>query len=196
MITPEELIASGQFSWCHPTSKGDLLLDYPMLREQQVFMDLDSPRKLLFVWFYACKASRARELPDDKERIRYALMCAWGTKWPKEVNTFIDGRWGKEVQDAIAVMRDIEPGPYIMRRVMCARDIDRVRRMLAEEPMENLPPDEKLKFFKAVQGGYELLDQLLAKVQEGSSGVVKKTEEMVRVPGQIMELLHQAKSGS
>lgn len=188
----DALIATGRYSLWHPTSKGDLLLDYPDLRDVKEFMDVGNPSKMLFVWFYACKTSRARELHDDTLRIKYALRAAWGPKPPKDIQeAFVNKKWGAVMQKAIDQMRTYEPEPRMKMKLICSQNLERVKQML-ESNKDNKPSDwkETENYFSAIKQGVLLIQQLQPHTEFAALGVVEKTREQEEEEGAIMEWLH------
>ena len=188
----DNLIASGRFSLWHPSSKGDLFLDYPALRTVQEFKDLNNPKKLLFVWFFACKTSRARELHDEQYRIKYALRAAWGEYPPKDVHdTYMKKQWGSAMDAAIAKMRSYEPEPRMRMKFIADQQIRKVQEMLETTSDKEMATwKEKDDYFSAVKSGAALIQQLQPLTEFSALGIVEKTEEQEEEEGEVMEWLH------
>lgn len=177
MTTVDELIATGRLSQWHPMSKGDLLVEYPELQDNPA-LKLDNPKKLLFAWFYGHRCSRGMELHDDKDRIRYALLAAWGPRPPKEIaELYVEKRWGQAVQAAIDTMRGMNPGGRMAQKLIASQQIEKVKRIL-DANIDTLGTwEERLEFIKVAKAGTELIAQLLPLTEEKALGVVEKKEE-------------------
>lgn len=185
------LLATGKFSLFHPTSKGDLLLEYKELRQMESFMALENPKKMLFVWFYACKCSRARELHDEADRIQYAIHAAWKGRAPKEVTQeYPNRKWGTKVQAAIDDMRAYEPEPRILLKLMAMQTVEDVKKLFEDDVNTLQDWDQKQKFIKARREGLELVRQLIPLLEERALGVVEKTVEQEEEEGAVMSMLH------
>lgn len=186
------LIATGKYSLWHPTSKGDLLLDYPDLRDVVEFVSVNNPRKMLFIWFYACRTSRARELTDDAQRIKYAVLAAWGNDPPRDIlDEFTKKKWGPVVQAAIDKMRSYEPEPRMKMKLIASQNMDRVKNILESTDSEALTSwREKGDYFSAVKQSIALIQELQPLTEFAALGVVEKTREQEEEEGSIMERLH------
>ena len=177
MTTVDELIAEGRFSMWHLMSKGDMMIDYPEMRKYPAFTAIKGA-KLLFVWFYACRCSRAMELPNKKDRIKYAMRATWGDKIPKDVQeTFPEERWGNAMHTAIDTMRAFQPGPRMMLKLVASQQIEKVKRLLDADIGDLAEWSEKLEFIKASKAGTELIASLQPLTEHTVLGIVEKTEE-------------------
>jgi hypothetical protein len=189
-VTIDYLLATGRYSMFNPTSKGDLTLDYPELRKIPSF-DALRPKHMLFVWHYACRASRASELHDDKDRMRYAVMRVWGRTPPKEIaETFMVGKWKKEIDDAIHDIRGFEVWPRLMMKLMCTQLVERVKRMLDAPVGELQGWDQKLEYFKAGKEGVALLQSIMPYTEHGVFGLSEVSDDQEEEEGRVMEWLH------
>ena len=187
----DALIASGKYSLYHPTSKGDLLLDYPELRKVKSFMDVSDAKKMLFVWFYANRCSRGvRELHDDKQRILYALRAAYGTRIPPEIQkSFLEHKWNKAVEAAIADMRALHPLPRMEAVLLAHKKMADVKKML-ERPTSTTPNwEDDAKYFKSIKEGMDLMQNLQPLTEPAALGVVEKTDEQEEHEGAVIEWL-------
>lgn len=184
-INIDELL-SRKYSLFHPRSKMDLMMDYPELRNIPA-LKLDNPKKLLFVWAYACRCSRARELTDKRDRIRYAMHFAWGKNPPKDIReTYPEERWGQRVQEAIEAMNAFEPAPRMLMKVMAGAQMERVKKMMEERKDEPKTWDEKLDYVKFVKSGFDLLRDLQPLTEVSALGVVLKEAGMEQEEGYAM----------
>jgi hypothetical protein len=186
-ITIDELIRKGSYAVFHPLSKLDLRFDHPELKDSKA-MKLDNPRKSVFVWHYANKCSRARELHDDRQRIAYAMRMAWGTKVPPEIKeTYPERRWGQAVQEAIDQMRRYEPEPRMIMKLLAVREMEKVQKMLEENAEIPKTGSELEKYMKARQESFKLLDYLRPMTELLALGVTEITEEQEEEEGQAMQ---------
>lgn len=194
--TVEELIAERQWTMFYPMSKAEIFLDYPELARLPEFMALaGKPAQLRFVWFFACKASRARELHNESDRIRYAVLAAWDLEPPKDVMAkYLLKKWPPAVSAAIEVMRGYELEPRIIR-MLSAQKMLRTIASIVNRPA----PDARAKWSEV--GDYldalkkaEALNAELAKFMEPNAfGVTVKKKEQEEQEGAIMERLHSAR---
>jgi hypothetical protein len=193
-MTIDELMATQRYQLWNPNSKGDLLIEHPELRKVASFMSL-TPRKMLFVWWYACKWSPAMKLVDDKDRIGYSLFRAYGKRVPKDIDeTFHKHTWGEEVSQAIADMSGFEPGPRVMMKLMCQDIMDKVKSILSEPAPSNGDWSEAKEYFQALKLGQDLLNGLLPYIEKNAFGITvsDKTEE--EEEGEVIEWLHNTRN--
>lgn len=103
-----------------PGSRDDLLLEYPELQDIPSMNALrGKPKELLFVWYYACKASPAMELNSHGERVEFALQAVYKGKAPEEVVLrYKDKRWSPEIGRAIPDMQAFELGVRVKNRLL------------------------------------------------------------------------------
>lgn len=187
----DHLLATRQYSMFHPTSKGDLLIDYPELKQVPSFMALiGNPKKMMFVWYYACKASDARLLTDDSDRIQFAIRSAWHDKAPKEVTDgYPQHKWGMPMQKAIDDMRVFEPGPRIRLKLMCAQAIGELQELLDKGAGSLTDWDERKNFVQTTKMSLELISDLLPRIEERALGIAERTNEQVAEAGAVMSWL-------
>lgn len=166
-------VASGRYSLFHPGNKANLLSDFPELRKIASFMELDSPKKLLFVWYYACKASPAREILDESERIRYALRKAWGDRVPKEIEEpYTRKGWGTEVGSAIADMAAYEPELRIRLKAVCKQHIEILENLITQRPKDG-EYDKMQDYLKMVQVSLATVQQFMPLAEGKALGVTE-----------------------
>lgn len=190
----DRLLATGRYSMFNPTSTGDLVLDYPELRKVESFSNTKlKPRQMLFVWHYACRASRSQELVDDKDRIRYAVIKAWGKEFPQPImDQYLSRQWGAEVEAAIRDMRGFEFGPRVRMKLQCAQVMERVEALLGQPA----PPAKegwgaRNEYFKAVAAGMALQRELLPYTEHNAFGI-SVVDEDEEEEGEVMDRLRSA----
>lgn len=175
----DELIAKGRFQLFYPTSKGDILVDYPELRKVPSFMAL-TPQQMIFVWWYAARWSPARELQEDKDRIAYAMRKAWPMTPSDILKHYPEREWGAKVDAAIRDMMSYEPLPRVMMKVTCQRIIGKIKRVTEIDEPKFQDFKDKTEFFRATEAylramktGIDMLDSLLPYTEKGAFGVVE-----------------------
>lgn len=114
------LLATRRYSMFMPGSRDDLLLEYPELQDIPSMNALrGKPKELLFVWYYACKASPAMELTSHGERVEFATNAVYRGKPPLEVvQRYKDKRWSPEIARAIPDMQAFELGVRVKNRLI------------------------------------------------------------------------------
>jgi hypothetical protein len=191
-MTIDEILISQQWAMFAPTTANDLLWDYPELQKVEPFKVLAiQPQKMLFVYFYGCKMSRAMDLIEDKERIRYALRMAWKDKVPQDIQRkYIDGKWGDDVQAAIDAMRAYEPEPRIVMKLMCLRMMGRLKRIMDKKEPSELK--EVKDYLSAMSSAMALMKDLQPFMEHNAFGITTKTNknDLLDRPGAMMEFLH------
>ena len=175
----EWLMMKRKYSIFWPTSKTDLLLQYPALKKDESFIRL-KPRQMLFVWFFANRTSPlVQNVPDETIRIKYALGEAYHPKpVPDDIlKAYSNHKWGGEVAQAINSMRAFMPDARIRLRLLLESNIDRVQ-MLLEGDVSNLTTwKQRAEFFNAVEAGNRLIAEMLPLVEKDALGVVDITGE-------------------
>lgn len=107
-----------KYSLFNPRSARSLKEDYPELLKIKELKSL-SRHELLFVWYYACKASPFYNKENDRERVINSIKFSYGTSLSMaEKNRLIDGNFKEHIKLAIAKMRKYEPGPRIRAKKM------------------------------------------------------------------------------
>jgi len=174
-MTIEERLDIDRFSLYHPMTAVDLLMDYPELRKVGPFMRLrdKNPRKLVFVWWYACKASPAMMIVDDAQRIKYAMLKTWGERVPADVEKeLVNRQWGADVSEAIASIRAYEPHMRVRMRLLAEIKFHEAQKLM-EAPASAIEAGEKMEHFKMVAEGMKLIRDLLPMMEIGAHGVVE-----------------------
>ena len=185
-IDIDALLNLHPYSMWQPKSKLDLFLDFPDLRTVPA-LKLDSPKKLLFVWYYACRCSRAKELNEKRERITYAVKMAWGKRPPKDIlEAYLEERWGKAVEEAISAMRTYEPEPRMIMKLMAGEQIIRIKQMMEDRTDEPKTWDEKLAYVKFTKAAFEQLRDLQPLTEPAALGITIKTGEQTHDEGMAM----------
>lgn len=191
--TIESMLATRRYSMFFPGSRNDLLLEYPDLRSIPSIKKVgDKPKELLFVWYYACKASPAMALVDDRSRIEFALKAVWGDPVPADVHSrFINHKWGETVSMAIDDMRKFELGPRVMSKLIVERTIRNIAKLLDvdADSIASNDWDTKKAYMDVAVKGTQALMGLQAKA-DGDFGVREVGEADLR-PGETMMALHQ-----
>lgn len=167
-----------KYSLFMPTDKGDLMLDYPELRSVPSFKPLQSkPKDMLFVWYYACKASPGIDL-HGVDRITFAVKAAFGERVAKDLLTrYQNKQWSSEVDAAIADMRRYEPSVRIQNKIHATRLLRNLN-FISSIDFELDPPvgwDDKRKAIAAIKEAAELIP-VIQKLVEGDLGVVDITD--------------------
>lgn len=189
----DDLLATRRYSMFFPGTRNDLLLEYPELRGiPSIRKAGDKPKDLLFVWYYACKASPAMELVDDKARIEFALKAVWGDPVPKDVHArFISHKWGEEVSAAIDDMRRFELGPRVRAKLLLERALDNMTALVDKSKYEVASMDiDDQKNYTAIVG--KVLSDIMPRIKEmeGNYGVRELGESEYK-PGEVMMNLHR-----
>ena len=105
------------FSMFYPRTKNGLLYDYPELRKIESFEKLNRT-EMLFVWFYACKASPFSYEEDEKVKIEEALKASYGRSYRGVFSKYVVGDFPEKTRAAIADMRKFEVGPRVKAKMM------------------------------------------------------------------------------
>ena len=172
----EQAVASGRYSLFQPSNKGNLLSDFPELRKVQSFMDIDNPRKMLFVWYYACKVSPARDILDDTDRIKFAMAKAWDGRVPKEIEgPYLKRAWGDEIAQAIADMSAYEPELRIRLKITCAQHIEILEGLISQKPKDG-EWGNMLEYLKVVQQSLATVKEFMPLAEGKALGVTAVTD--------------------
>lgn len=173
----EDLSRYNRYALFQPRNKRNMLSDYPELKNLKEFTDLENPKKMVFVWYYACKVSPARDLHDDKERIRYAVSRAWNNRPPAGLlDEYLAHRWGVDVDDAIARMASYEPELRIRLKLACARHLQDFEKLVTEKP-ENTNFANMPDYIKIVKSSLELIQQMIPIAEGKAIGVTDIGED-------------------
>lgn len=183
----QALLLESKCSMFHPSSRMDLLLDWPELREVQSFMALKGrPKEMLFVWFLASKTSYAKKLVDKRKRIQFALDAAYEGKIDKKTKeAYLNEQWTDEIGMAIADMGRFEPSVRAKNKVHAERLLRNVEWIARTDFSEGNAPvdwDEKQRALKAIREAAELIP-VIQKLAEGDFGIVIKDDEFQEAPG-------------
>lgn len=98
-----------KYSLFYPTSKNNLFSDYPELKKNKVFQELNKSQ-LLFVWFYANESSPFFKIEDRRERVKESIKNSFnaGDKRNKlrssDHEKFLNGNFGKNIDNGIQEM--------------------------------------------------------------------------------------------
>lgn len=184
----EYLMMLRRYSTFWPKSKNDLLMDYPELRKVKSFADIDNPRKMLFVYFYACRISPiVRVFQEDSKRIEAAMKEAWGKRIPKEIkDAYMQRDFGDEIANAIEDMRAYIPEGRVRMKLLFMRALERVQELMDGDTSKLKDWDDIGKYFKAMENGTELLKKLLPLAEERALGVTEAEDE--EDDGEYMEI--------
>jgi len=107
-----------KLSMFYPKSKQGLLNDYPELKKIDVFKKVNKS-ELLFVWFYACKASPFAGEELDRVRIEKSVLEAFGQRTADKLRgSYIAGNYSEKIRNAINEMRKFEFGPRVRAKMM------------------------------------------------------------------------------
>lgn len=177
--TIDELLATSRYTCFWPKDKGDLISDYPELMEIPSIRALQGkPKDLLFVWFYAFRASPVvAGFHGDKSRKQAALVAVHGNDIPEAYQRYLkDNGLPEAVAEAVKAMRCIELGARTRERLMCERNIINAQRII-DIDVASLPPDwnEKKNYLIAVEKAGDIIAQNRLRL-EGLSGVVRVEE--------------------
>lgn len=188
----DEALALRRYSMFFPGTRNDLLLEYPELRKVPEIAKLnDRPKWLLFVWYYACKASPVMDLIDDKARIELAVRAAFGDPAPKDIMAqCVSHKWDADVAEALVVMGRFELGVRTRNRLLVERVQKNIQAMLDKDPKWLLLQDIDIQK-QYVDMASKAMPMLkgLQETAEGGYGV-KETEEKELKPGETMAHLH------
>ena len=184
----QSLIIKSRCSMFHPTSRMDLLLDWPELRQVPAFMALKGrPKDMLFVYFFASKTSYARQLVDRRKRIQFAIDAAYEGKLDKKTKeAWLNEKWPDDIRAAIADMSLFEPTVRIKNKVYAERllrNVEFIARTDFSEPGQ-APIDwqEKQQALKAIREAAEMIP-VIQKLAEGDFGIVVNDEDFKEPPG-------------
>lgn len=187
----EILLATSQYNMFWPKNREDLLITHPELRKYKELIAIsDNSRRLLFVYFFACKWSPAQVLQSEAERLDLALRAAWGRHIPKEIDEpYRNKQWGAQMQLAINVMRSFEPDVRTRMRLIFRRSVENVTKLLEQDADSVKTWDEKLKYFKALEAGMDILHKNQRYIEEGAFGITEVTDEQFDSfeEGEVME---------
>lgn len=107
-----------EYSMFYPKTKSGLLIDYPKLKDNEALRKLGR-FDLLFVWYYACKASPFQYEEDKKEKTELSLVQAFGEKKAETMRyAYIPGNFPEKIRLAITEMSKFEIGPRIRAKLM------------------------------------------------------------------------------
>lgn len=202
MESVDFLMATRLYNMFWPKNREDLLITYPELRKFKELQAVsDNTRKLLFVYFFACKWSPAQFLQSEAERIELSLRAAWGNQIPKEIDApYRNKAWGPVMQAAITRMRAFEPEVHVRMKLIFKRSMERVTRLL-EADDSNTPKSwkEKREFFDALKVGLSILHDHQKYIEEGAFGVTDVTDDQFDDfgEGEVMEeLMRESRSSN
>lgn len=106
-----------------PKSKREIKNDYPELRKNKVFKDLNKSQ-MLFVWFYANEASPLYKIEDDRERIGECIKRSFNFPGSRHklngsnVEKFLNKTFGKNIDNGIEEMLKYKLSPRILAKKM------------------------------------------------------------------------------
>ena len=107
-----------RYSMFYPKTKRGLLSDYPELKKIESFSKL-SRAELLFVWYYACKASPFYGEENDEVRVKKALKESFGKTAGLDITSrYVAGNFVDKIRTAITEISRFEPGPRIRAKMM------------------------------------------------------------------------------
>lgn len=194
------LLATSHVNMFWPKNREDLLITHPELRKYKELQNVSgNPRQLLFVYFFACKWSPGQVLQSEADRITLALKAAWGRHIPKEIDEpYRNKQWGAQMQLAINVMRSFEPDVRTRMRLIFRRSVENVTRLMEENADTVKTWDEKLKYFKTLEAGMDILHKNQRYIEEGSFGITEATDDQFDSfeEGEVMEELMREERSS
>ena len=107
-----------RLSMFYPKTRKGLSVDYPELSKVAAFKNLNK-HQLLFVWYYACKASPFYREEDYSVKAEQSLIESHGVKAAEGLmGKFKSGSFPEVIRVAIAEMSKFEVGPRIQAKLM------------------------------------------------------------------------------
>lgn len=157
-----------------PYNAQSLRQQYRELGDNPTLRDL-SATDLLFVWWYANKTSPILELPD-KERVVIAVQKAHASKHQAEAKLaqYKNLNFPDSVRAAIKVMGSFDPAGRISA---IADDLHLLKQCqsVIRKDVSSADLDEITEWTKAVKAAREMRDDILARLERGSMGVMEST---------------------
>lgn len=181
------MLATRRYSMFMPGNREDLLVEYPELQDIPSFNALKGkPKELLFVWYYACKASPAMELNSHGERVEFALESVYKGKPPAEViQRYKDKRWSPEIARAIPDMQGFELGVRVKQRLMVEFTLNNLLKIINVNVDELLTMEEKKEYADFAEKAMKVIANITQKA-EGNYGV-KEIAIEDESPGAVRE---------
>lgn len=194
--TLEQLLSQPHWMMFLPSTARDAMSEFPELNKAEPFQRLiGKPQRFMFVLYYANRMSRAQELVDDRDRIRFALHMAYKGEVPADIErAYLNHKWGEDVTAAINAMRNYDPVPRMIMKATALMMMRRVKRILDMPPPAGADWEDNGKYFKALKEGMALVDELQPLTEPNAYGIVRQSSEQLREEGAMMERLHAKRS--
>jgi len=188
-----------EYSMFYPKSKLGLKSDYPELASNPIFESL-SNNEMLYVWYYACKASPFSKEDDLRLRADKSVMEAFGpNKGPQVRTAYLAGNYSEKVRAAIIEMTKFQIGPRIRAKLMIEKIIGNYEELIdinTKSEFINKDGDvdwtKKKAYIDACATVSKNLGNLINQA-EGSFGVQEKEEgDVIEIDSQdLIDSFHE-----
>lgn len=188
MTEIDALLQENAYSMFMPNDRNDLLTDYPELQKVPSLRAI-KPKEVLFVWYYACKASPGvRKLHTEKERIEFAVRAAWETPTKEMLEKYGNKKWGQAIDQAISDMRRYELQPRIINKLLCERIQRNIQDVIDTDMSMAVAWGDKKDALAAMDKAMDMLPRCI-KLAEGDFGIVEGSISEEEV-GSVMGRMH------
>lgn len=187
-----------KYSLFYPKSRREIVYDYPELIKYDEFKRLDGP-DIVFVWYYACKASPYYHIDDETERIKACLDKAYPEQEGKKKNwdRFFGG-FEEKIRNACHKMESFEPSARMRMKKMTEKMFENVEDVLKIDKEDvnqefkdkdgNVDWTKKKAYLDSVAKANETFPKMLKNL-ENQFGVIEdeQDEEDEFIYGEAME---------
>lgn len=175
-----------RFSIFYPKSRRAIYNDFPELRKHQELTSIP-PKDLVFVWYYACKASPLYDVEDDVERVKQSMDRAYTKEEKKrKYDDLVKLNFGEKMRKAINVMATFDPGARLQALEMTRQAFNNIKSLISvqEEDLEsqfldkdgNVDWSKKKAYIDSVKNAHQALPQMVKDI-ENAFGVVESEED-------------------
>ncbi len=127
-----------KYSLFYPKSKRSLLDEYPELREYPALKALNRS-EILFVWYYACKASPYYNIDDHEKRVIRAMNKSFGKSMREQTRKeYLSGKMPEKILQGIQAMKVFEPAARIRAKQLFEKIIVNFEKLI-DVDLENDP---------------------------------------------------------
>ena len=193
----DQVLAESEYSFFAPIDLRNLLDDYVELRDVPAIMAIaHKPLYVLWVWYFACRASPGMRLHSEKERIEYAIRMVWPDAPPGDIRdlTKLFTTRDKELEDAVIAMRNFRPEGRFMMHVACEQTIRIAKAIMNNDPEEIKTITDwgdKKKAIEAHRAALDMMHDAMQKSEHGF-GITIKKKTGVRARGTALTRAHNS----
>lgn len=184
-------------------SKNDMLLDYPELKEYEIFTKI-SKRDMTFVWYISNRTSPLLKAePDKKKRVRRALELAYDKKILSRNQRVMDiyngGELPSDIVEAINVMASFNPSFRMRAKMLNEYNFEMLQSLsyLSEIDRAAMDIDDKKKYADLLKTTTSIIPTMIQNMETGFGVKVKKEkEETFTLKANISELVERVEKTS